>query len=60
MKASWGSQLDIIEAQEVAVMDMEFEENEAPLSDPLTFEEDKEDMFISMTEAEQLPTKALF
>lgn len=53
-KASCGSQLDLIEVQEAEGMHMELEEDEPP-SDPLTFEEDEEDVFVSTAKAEQPP-----
>lgn len=39
-KARWGSQLDLIEAQQAEVMDVEFNDDKAPPLDILTFEED--------------------
>lgn len=53
-KASCGSQLDLIEVQEAEGMHMELEEDEPP-SDPLTFEEDEENVFVSTAKAEQPP-----
>lgn len=50
-KASWGLQLDLREVQEVEVMEMEPQEDEAPPLDSLTFVEDKEDPFILPAEA---------
>lgn len=47
-KARWGSQLDLLEAQEVEVMEVEPEEDEAPPSDALFFEEE---VFILLAEA---------
>lgn len=42
-KASWGLQLDLLEAQEGEDMDMGPEEDEAPPSDPFSFEEEEEE-----------------
>lgn len=57
MKASWGSLLDLIEAQEAEGMHMELWEDEPPPT--LTFVEDEEDVFIPMAKAEQSPAAAV-
>lgn len=58
-KTSCDLQLDLIEAQEVEVMDVEFEADEALPSDLLTSEEDERDAFILPVEAKQPPTNAV-
>lgn len=56
VKARWGSQQGLIEAQEAEVVDVEFEEDKAAASVPLTFEEDA---FISTAETEHPPAAAV-
>lgn len=59
-KASWSSQLDLREAQEVEVMEVEPQEDKAPPLDSLTSVEDEEDPVILPAEAEQLlPASAI-
>lgn len=53
-KASWGLQQDLIEAQEVELMEMDYEEDEAH-SNPVTFKEDDEKVFVSKARAKQPP-----
>lgn len=47
-EASWGSLLDLIEAQEADVMEVELGKENEPPYDPLISEEDEAHVFVSM------------